>query len=354
MIDANMVPVKIWNSNSSLPDKGIRINQFVDAASLVKFRFQLDLASVGIDPATGDEAELVCENGDVVVLTRNGDYWDWDLQPDDLRAPAIAPGSSQKLKCQIVFTRTASNDPVANQPKRVATDFFNVQVNRQVGFSPDKIAGLVAWYDAYDFISTTSGTAVAQWNDKSAFKRHLTQSTGANQPTVGFDGAGRPFLLFDGTNDQLETAWVQFGLASTIVCAFQIDTSDPGARGVVQVGGTNGARLAFTSAAVRGISGSDTASTGYATLDTTIVGTVTKAASGNVSVQVSTSQSALGSATSQASTAAVTPDSIQVGDTDADTAANVRIHELAVFSSVVGANDLARIQRALLMKWTGQ
>jgi hypothetical protein len=53
-------------------------------------------------------------------------------------------------------------------------------------FSPSDISGLVAWYDASNAGSITeSGGAVSQWNDLSGNGYHLTQGTGANQPTTG-------------------------------------------------------------------------------------------------------------------------------------------------------------------------
>lgn len=53
------------------------------------------------------------------------------------------------------------------------------------GFSPDDIAGLVAWYDAADSatITATSGD-VSQWDDKSASGLDVVQA-GSNQPRTG-------------------------------------------------------------------------------------------------------------------------------------------------------------------------
>jgi hypothetical protein len=56
---------------------------------------------------------------------------------------------------------------------------------------PLRISGLVAWYDASDTATITeSGGAVSQLNDKSGNGFHLTQGTGAVQPTTGTRSIG--------------------------------------------------------------------------------------------------------------------------------------------------------------------
>lgn len=59
----------------------------------------------------------------------------------------------------------------------------------------------------------------------------------------------------------------------------------------------------------------------------------------------------LNSPVSQASTAAVTPGAITVGDTAADAAANVGIGEILVYDSVLSASNIERVVRALQNKW---
>jgi hypothetical protein len=66
---------------------------------------------------------------------------------------------------------------------------------------------LVAWYDASDTASITEvAGAVSQWNDKSGGGAHVTQGTGANQPTYSATGLGgvQPSLSFD-SGDWLST-----------------------------------------------------------------------------------------------------------------------------------------------------
>lgn len=72
-----------------------------------------------------------------------------------------------------------------------------------MSFQPSDIANLAAWYRADQGI--TIATGVSQWNDISGNGRHLTQATGANQPTFGATSGpnSTPALTFDGSNDSL-------------------------------------------------------------------------------------------------------------------------------------------------------
>ncbi len=84
-----------------------------------------------------------------------------------------------------------------------------IVINNYLSWRPQK-SNLLAWYDASDAASiTASSGAVSQWSDKSGNGRHLTQGTGANQPSTGvatqnglnairFTGAG-PHNLSTGT-----------------------------------------------------------------------------------------------------------------------------------------------------------
>jgi hypothetical protein len=67
------------------------------------------------------------------------------------------------------------------------------------------VAGYKAWYDASDTGTiTVSGSAVTQWNDKSANAYNLTQGTSANRPLSGTRTLNSLNVIdFDGTNDSL-------------------------------------------------------------------------------------------------------------------------------------------------------
>lgn len=78
-----------------------------------------------------------------------------------------------------------------------------------------------AWYDPSDFTTlfkdtagtdpvTTAGDAVALIRDKSGRGNHASQSTLASRPTIQQDSTGRWFLLFDGVDDVLVTASINF------------------------------------------------------------------------------------------------------------------------------------------------
>lgn len=77
------------------------------------------------------------------------------------------------------------------------------------------------WYDPSDFSTmfqdaagTTPVTAVGQpvgrILDKSGRGNHATQATAASRPVLQQDGTGRYFLLFDGVDDWLQTASINF------------------------------------------------------------------------------------------------------------------------------------------------
>ncbi len=76
-----------------------------------------------------------------------------------------------------------------------------------VPFTPSSIAGLKAWYDASDTATiSVSGTAVTQWNDKSANAYNLTQGTAARRPISGVNTQNsKNVVSFDG-NDVLQAA----------------------------------------------------------------------------------------------------------------------------------------------------
>lgn len=63
---------------------------------------------------------------------------------------------------------------------------------------------LACWWDASQSTSLqTSGSAVTGLNDISGNGRHLSQATGAKQPSVGSQINGRNTVVFDGTSDLL-------------------------------------------------------------------------------------------------------------------------------------------------------
>lgn len=90
------------------------------------------------------------------------------------------------------------------------------------GFSPAKVAGVMAWLDGSDYgslqqsyggnNSTADGDPVGAWLDKSGNGRHLIQSSGTNKPTLKTNVInGKSVVRFDGVNDYIDST----GFSST-------------------------------------------------------------------------------------------------------------------------------------------
>ncbi len=242
------------------------------------------------------------------------------------------------MDCQIVVERNTGG-----VRSRLTTKSFALTVKRQYGFSPGSISGLVAHYDAYT-LTEAAAAVIASWDDLTLNDNDLTEAT--NRPTKQLTGAGRPYVLFDGSNDVLTSELANLGTACTIILAGFIDSYDATVRGFIQVGGTNGGRLAFDNANLKGISGSDIANTTLPSLDTWFVAAITKTASGAITVQKGTA-----AAVTTSSTAAVTAGAITMGDTAADAVAAVGVGEILVYDNVLSASNLERAIRALQLKW---
>jgi hypothetical protein len=61
-----------------------------------------------------------------------------------------------------------------------------------------------AWFDAADLSTISVATGVSEWRDRSGNARHVSQATGANQPTYSeFGFRGRPGITFNGSSHQL-------------------------------------------------------------------------------------------------------------------------------------------------------
>lgn len=75
-----------------------------------------------------------------------------------------------------------------------------------VGFDPKSVANLALWFDATKITPVADGTAISQWNDLSTNANHAIQVTGTKQPLYKVAiQAGKPGLLFDNTDDCLQT-----------------------------------------------------------------------------------------------------------------------------------------------------
>jgi hypothetical protein len=81
-----------------------------------------------------------------------------------------------------------------------------------VDFFGSKLEG---WYSASGPFTTATGVSV--WNDLGGKNNHLLQASGSLQPTVG-TFASRAAVIFDGTNDFMETTTVVPVKLAVIAC----------------------------------------------------------------------------------------------------------------------------------------
>lgn len=339
---AGYLDVKLKGKATSFTTGGLTVYQPVDADYIGGDGLLFDVKGDDLEwyfDSSTDSVYLINTDGDAVALTRKGDYFQWIVGANDLRTPATAPNSDASMTCQIVAERNT-----AGVRTRLTSKSFTLTVKRQLGFTPGSISGLVAHYDAYDLTANAEGASLATWDDRSLNDNDLTEAT--NKPTVSYTGAGRPFVSFDGTNDLLTSELTNVGTACTVFVVAKIDTTDATVRGIVQVGGTNGARIAFDNSNLKGISGSDIANTSLPATGEWFVAVATKTASGAITIQKGTA-----SAVSQASSAAVTQGAIVLGDTPADAVADCGVTELLVYDSVLSATIIERTVRALQIKW---
>jgi hypothetical protein len=82
---------------------------------------------------------------------------------------------------------------------------LGIMASSKLGIPTSPVAGYKAWFDAADTATiTVSGSAVTQWNDKSANGYNLTQGTAGNRPLSGTRTINSKNVIdFDGTNDSL-------------------------------------------------------------------------------------------------------------------------------------------------------
>lgn len=335
--------VLLKGARQTFVGSGLTVYQPVDAGMIAGDGILFDVKGDDLgwyyDGGTTDTVYLITTDGDSVTLTRKGDYFMWEIGANDLRTPATAPSADASFTAQIVVDRV-----LAGVRTRLTSKSFTLTVKRQLGFVPGSISGLVAHFDAYDLSAIAEAAVVPTWDDGSQNDNDLTEAT--NRPTKQLTGVGRPYVAFDGTNDVMASELSNVGLASTVFVVAKLGAYDATVRGIVQAGGTNGARIAFDNANLKGISGSDIANTTLPSLDTWFVAVATKTASGAITIQKGT-----GSPVSQASTAAVTAGTITVGDTAADAVADVDIAEILVYDSVLTSTQIERVVRSLQLKW---
>ncbi|MCK5373723.1 MAG: hypothetical protein KAJ40_00415 [Alphaproteobacteria bacterium] len=101
-------------------------------------------------------------------------------------------------------------------------------LNKFILFNPTQISNLKVWYDASDTSTVTHvAGAVSQWDDKSGNDYHVSQSTGAYQPTY----VNGQYLEFDAAHVGLSathalglTSLTVFGVQESLATSFYDST----------------------------------------------------------------------------------------------------------------------------------
>lgn len=246
-----------------------------------------------------------------------------------------------------------------------------------VPFTPASIANLKAWYDAADTATISlSGSAVTQWNDKSANAFNLTQGTSARRPQSGVNTLNSlNVITFDG-NDVLQAAtaanWTflnNLGGATVFFTAlydtsaaqtmiFDTSTSTTGAIGVTTFRGSSDKLGAFV---VFGSGGN------YVSLDSNLQ-TLTDSTAFYWSMKLDNSNataanrikvSVNGGAESGANTstgvasvlAPAQPLFLGSYDSAGSQGFQGRIAEIIMYSGILSAPDIASVNAYLASKW---
>ena len=244
-------------------------------------------------------------------------------------------------------------------------------------FTPASIANLQAWYDASDTATISlSGSAVTQWNDKSANAYNLTQGTAARRPSSGVNTLNSlNVVTFDG-NDVLQAAtaanWTflnNSGGATVFMAAlydtsaaqtmiFDTSTSTTGAVGVTTFRGSSDKLGAFVA---YGIGGQ------YVSLDSNLQ-TLTDATAFYWSMKLDNSNATAanrikvslnGAAEQGANTQTNTPSAsapaqpLFLGSYDSAGSQGFqgRIAELIFYSGILSSDDIALVNDYLADKW---
>jgi len=86
---------------------------------------------------------------------------------------------------------------------------------------------------------TTTGQSVARVNDKSGLGNNMTQATGASMPLTTTIGTGFRGIQFDGVDDWLQTAAVDFSNSDEVTVVAGVRKLSDAAQGVVAELGVN-------------------------------------------------------------------------------------------------------------------
>ena len=124
-------------------------------------------------------------------------------------------------------------------------------------FSPDSVAGLIAWWKAdatlyqesgRTTIASADGDPVGSWTDSSPTAGHASAATSANRPVLktGINGLnGKPVVRFDGVDDRLLATGVSAATKPFTVLAVMKPTNFSTERTVIAASGNGGLEFRF-------------------------------------------------------------------------------------------------------------
>lgn len=239
--------------------------------------------------------------------------------------------------------------------------------------SPTEIGGLQLWADATDFTAAQNNTAISQWNDKSGYGRHFTQSDSTKRPVLQYTANnGKPALYFDPYDWMLSPAspkndLVGASVGSPTICISTVCWQDTLAAGgsiafgqsVAGGAGLSPERLVYyalygntsTIADIGGVSGGRISFANPESLYLTPI-VITLYRNG-ATMQVRRNGVVLGELTNATANfaSATTATQFTIGKAEASTYGGAYFSEMVAYSSGLTPTDVSRIEAYLAKKW---
>jgi hypothetical protein len=226
------------------------------------------------------------------------------------------------------------------------------------GFSPRRISGLVAWWDAQVSSSYDIATGVAEWRDLSGNNHTLTQSTPNNQPTLSTIN-GKTAFFFDGSNDDMQAASaVLTGITQASAFSFFGVTQGRAAQGgyIVSNSGTNmtGAGVYSTTGAYNLYYGTGPTSPAVSATRSATAAEVWGLTHNNQVAQIGVNGT-LQSAVTITSTTGVPTENMTVGNRSGGsseaTLFDGEIGSLLIYNRALSLTERSRLERWLGQRW---
>jgi hypothetical protein len=253
---------------------------------------------------------------------------------------------------------------------------LGIIASSKLGFPTSPVAGYKAWYDAADTATISlSGSAVTQWNDKSANAYNLTQGTSARRPQSGVNTMNsKNVITFDG-NDVLLAAtasnwtFMNNSTGATVFCvALFNDSVDP--QYIMSTGGASGVNVGFLMdrtdtdeldvRVIRGVAGNNTSTlTSGALTDATakywsvVMDNANATASARLRFRLNGGSELTGNVLTNAASSSNPLQPLYVGsyDTSGSYGTQGRIAEILIYSGILSDTDIALNNLYLANKW---